>query len=196
MSCASRLIAAADNDEEDEVLIDASMMTLCNFLPDEAATRHWGGLMARSLQPGLQIQLHGTLGAGKTTWVRALLRQLGHTGTVKSPTYGLVEHYLLELNTHSRINLYHFDFYRFNRNEEWSEAGCRDYFRSDSICLVEWPEQAGDLLPAPDLSVSLDYLNQDSESGRLLEIVAMTDAGKTCLKRLFHQMSLSMPADA
>jgi tRNA A37 threonylcarbamoyladenosine biosynthesis protein TsaE len=61
---------------------------------------------------------------------------------------------------------------------------------------VEWPEQAGDLLPAPDLSVSLDYLNQDSESGRLLEIVAMTDAGKTCLKRLFHQMSLSMPADA
>jgi tRNA threonylcarbamoyladenosine biosynthesis protein TsaE len=140
--------------------------------------------------------MHGTLGAGKTTWVRALLRQLGHTGTVKSPTYGLVEHYPLELDKHSRINLYHFDFYRFNRNEEWLEAGCRDYFRPDTICLVEWPEQAGDLLPAPDLSVSLDYLDEDSEHGRLLEIVAMTEAGKICLKHLFHQMSHSLPADA
>jgi tRNA threonylcarbamoyladenosine biosynthesis protein TsaE len=172
------------------------MMTLSNFLPDEAATRRWAGLLAQSLRPGLQIQLHGNLGAGKTTWVRAMLRQLGHTGVVKSPTYGLVEHYSLELNTNSRINLYHFDFYRFNRDEEWLEAGFRDYFRADTVCLVEWPEQAAELLPAPDLSVSLDYLDQDSESGRLLEILAITDAGKTCLKRLFHQMSLSLAADA
>jgi tRNA threonylcarbamoyladenosine biosynthesis protein TsaE len=196
MSCTSCVNADDDNDEENDVLIEASMMTLSNFLPDAAATQHWGGLLAQALQPGLHLQMHGTLGAGKTTWVRALLRQLGHTGTVKSPTYGLVEHYPLELDKHSRINLYHFDFYRFNRNEEWLEAGFRDYFRPDTICLVEWPEQAGDLLPAPDLSVSLDYLDEDSEHGRLLEIVAMTEAGKICLKHLFHQMSHSLPADA
>ncbi len=178
------------------MLIDATMMTLSNFLPDDADTRHWGGLMAQSLQPGLHLQLLGTLGVGKTTWVRAMLRQLGYTGTVKSPTYGLVEHYPLEFNTHSRIDLYHFDFYRFNRNEAWSEAGFRDYFRSDSVCLVEWPQQAPYGLPAPDLSVSLDYLNPESENGRLLEIVARSELGKACLKRLFHHMSHSLAAGA
>ena len=111
-------------------------------LPDEAATLALGALVARGLQPGLNIYLSGELGAGKTTFVRGLLRELGFEGRVKSPTYALVELYVI-----SRLNLYHFDFYRFRDPEEWHEAGFRDLFSASNICLVEWPEKARDLLP-------------------------------------------------
>ena len=97
-------------------------------LPDEAATRALGARLAEALterattkpptRPGLRIYLHGELGAGKTTLVQGLIAALGHTGRVKSPTYTLVELYAL-----SRLNLYHFDFYRFRGESEWREAG-------------------------------------------------------------------------
>ena len=68
---------------------------------------------------------------------RGLLRGLGYEGKVKSPTYTLVEFYKL-----SRLDLYHFDFYRFSDPREWDESGFREYFNSGSVCLVEWPERA------------------------------------------------------
>jgi tRNA threonylcarbamoyladenosine biosynthesis protein TsaE len=123
------------------------------------------------------IYLSGDLGAGKTTLARGLLRGLGYAGRVKSPTYTLVEVYEF-----SRLYLYHFDFYRFNDPQELAEAGFRDYFNSDSVCLVEWPEKAAARLPAADLRI----LMQVAGSGRSVGIFAETEAGEFCLRHLKH----------
>ncbi|WP_334107466.1 tRNA (adenosine(37)-N6)-threonylcarbamoyltransferase complex ATPase subunit type 1 TsaE [Methylobacillus sp.] len=144
-------------------------------LPDEAATLAFGASLAQALKPGINIYLHGDLGAGKTTLVRGLLRELGHVGKVKSPTYTLVEPY-----TVSRLNLYHFDLYRFIDPEEWDVAGFRDYFNPESLCLVEWPEKAQELLPAPDIDIRL----QPEGQGRRVIAHANTDSGKQCLVKL------------
>ena len=146
-------------------------------LPDEAATLALGGRLGSALSAGLTIYLHGDLGAGKTTFVRGLLHYLGYTGKVKSPTYTLVEPYVI-----SGLNLYHFDLYRFIDSEEWEAAGFRDYFNEQSVCLVEWPEQAGDLLPRADIDIHL--LLQDQ--GRQMQVTANSDAGKQCLKSFIH----------
>jgi len=145
------------------------------FLPDEAATLALGNRLARVIEPGLYVALSGDLGSGKTTLARGILRGLGYQQKVKSPTYTLVEHY-----NPSKLNLYHFDFYRFNDPQEWLDAGFRDYFEPRNVCLVEWPERAGDLLPAPDLKISLDA----EGAGRRARISAQTEHGKHCLDRL------------
>src|SRR3982074_1790357 len=98
-------------------------MSLDLNLPDEAATLRLGAALAAGATPGGVLHLRGDLGAGKTTLVRGLLHTLGHTGRVKSPTYTLVEPYTL-----SRLDLYHFDFYRFHDESEWVASGFRDYF--------------------------------------------------------------------
>lgn len=151
---------------------------LTRYLADEDATLALGAELARAIEPGLVIYLHGELGAGKTTLARGLLRGLGHSGKVKSPTYTLVELYPF-----SRLSLYHFDFYRFADPREWVDAGFRDYFNADSVCLVEWPEKAGDSLPAPDLRIDLDVA-ATTTGGRDLRITAQTEAGKKCLERI------------
>ncbi|MFM0501284.1 tRNA (adenosine(37)-N6)-threonylcarbamoyltransferase complex ATPase subunit type 1 TsaE [Paraburkholderia caffeinilytica] len=129
---------------------------------------------------GLQVQLVGDLGAGKTTLVRATLRGLGHTGRVRSPTYTLVEPYVLERPA-GELTLYHFDLYRFTDPAEWADAGFREYFDSGAICLVEWPQRAGRLLGVPDLVFSLD-LDSGGE-GRVLVARAYSESGKACLER-------------
>jgi tRNA threonylcarbamoyladenosine biosynthesis protein TsaE len=138
-------------------------------LPDEAATLQLGAGLAKGAAPGRVLHLRGDLGSGKTTLVRGLLRALGQPGRVKSPTYTLVELYSV-----SSLNLYHFDFYRFKDRAEWLNSGFRDYFNPDSICIVEWPERAGDLLSPPDVEVRLEFdgaarmafFKTNSESGR------------------------------
>ncbi|MCB5184265.1 tRNA (adenosine(37)-N6)-threonylcarbamoyltransferase complex ATPase subunit type 1 TsaE [Methylobacillus gramineus] len=144
-------------------------------LADEAATLAFGAKLAQVLQPGLNLYLHGDLGAGKTTLVRGILRALGHEGKVKSPTYTLVEPYSV-----SRLNLYHFDLYRFIDPEEWDAAGFRDYFNPQSLCLVEWPEKAQELLPAPDIDVCI----RPEGLARHIQLTANTDAGTQCLEKL------------
>ena len=119
-------------------------------LPDEAATLRLGAALAPGIGPGHVLHLRGDLGAGTTTLARGLLRALGYTGRIKSPTYSLVELYAL-----SRLNLYHFDFYRFEDREEWLASGFREYFNPQSACIVEWPERAGDLLAQPDVEIHL-----------------------------------------
>ena len=101
---------------------------------------------------GLVLHLRGELGSGKTTLVRGLLRALGYPGRVKSPTYALVDPYSV-----LSLNLYHFDFYRFKDRSEWLNSGFREYFNPESLCVVEWPERAGDLLAPPDLEIHLRY---------------------------------------
>lgn len=147
------------------------------FLAAEADTLALGAELARGLRPGLVIYLYGDLGAGKTTLVRGLLRALGVTERVKSPTFALVELYTI-----SRLYLYHFDFYRFTRPEEWADAGLQEYFNQESVCLVEWPEKAGGRLPAPDVTIQMDV----SGIGRSIAIHAASEAGRNCLGLLQH----------
>ena len=146
-------------------------------LPDEAATSAFGARLARVIAPGLSLYLHGDLGSGKTTLARGLLRGLGYQGRVKSPTYTLVELY-----TVSRLNLYHFDFYRFRDAKEWRDAGFNEYFNDASVCLVEWPEKAGGLLPRADLDITLEFAGE----GRNLSVHGGTETGKACLHRLMQ----------
>ena len=126
----------------------------------------------------LNISLIGDLGAGKTTFARYLIQSLGYVGKVKSPTYTLVEPYQLTINKQA-VDFYHFDLYRFADEEEWEAAGFREYFNAHSICLVEWPDKAGDLIPQADIDV---YLSLAGE-GRSMELQANTTVGKQCLDR-------------
>ena len=149
-------------------------MTTQLHLPNAAATERVGAALARALIGGMVIALHGDLGTGKTTLVRGVLRELGWTGSVKSPTYTLVEYYPI-----SSLYLYHFDFYRFADPSEWETAGLADCFRSDSVCLVEWPERVTGLLPPADLDVTLHHVAQEA-GGRDLAVASSTAAGDRC----------------
>ena len=144
-------------------------------LPAEQDTAAFGHALAAILHAGMTVWLRGELGAGKTTLVRAILRGMGVTGPIKSPTYTLVEPYNI-----SSLYLYHFDFYRLKSYDEWVDAGFRDYFSGDALCLVEWPEKAGPELPRADLDLQLVIAG----SGRTLMLNANTEAGRNCLRRL------------
>ena len=146
-------------------------------LADEQATLKLGADFARSLIAGVNVYLHGDLGAGKTTLVRGALNGLEFFGKVKSPTYTLVEPYQVQINK-KMTNLYHFDLYRFMDEEEWEAAGFRDYFNSNSICLIEWPDKAGSLIPQADIDVYLEL----SGEGRIARLIGNTTAGKVCLE--------------
>jgi tRNA threonylcarbamoyladenosine biosynthesis protein TsaE len=147
-------------------------------LADEQATLDAGAALAKHLQAGINVYLHGDLGAGKTTFARGVLRGLGFAGKVKSPTYTLVEPYSL-LIQQNPLDFYHFDLYRFADEEEWEAAGFREYFNTHSVCLVEWPDKAGDLIPQADIDVYLSLAGD----GRSLRFLANTVAGKKCLER-------------
>jgi tRNA threonylcarbamoyladenosine biosynthesis protein TsaE len=144
-------------------------------LPDESATQRLGGILAPLLRPGMVVFLEGDLGAGKTSFARSVIHARGHRGSVKSPTYSLVEVYVV-----SSLYLYHFDFYRFEAQEEFLDAGFDEYFNAHAICLVEWPERAAGCLPAPDLRLRLHH----ARLGRRVEALANSSTGVQCLKLL------------
>ena len=151
------------------------------FLPDEAATLALGAALDHALEPGLIVYLRGELGAGKTTLVRGVLRELGYQGAVRSPTYTLVEVYEV-----SRLNLHHFDFYRFHDPREWIDAGFRESFDDRSVSLIEWPEKAAGSLPPADLEIAL----QVSGSGRSASFTRISVRGQKCLARLAERFPL------
>ena len=148
-------------------------------LHDEAGTAALGAALARALAPGLAIYLHGDLGAGKTALTRALLHAAGHAGTVKSPTYTLSEPYAIRLDGRA-VNVIHFDLYRMGSPEEFLDAGFREDFNGDNICIVEWPEKADRVLPPADINLFLTV----SGNGRDVELQASTALGNSCLQRL------------
>ncbi len=141
----------------------------------EALGGQLGQLMATS-PSAFTLFLQGTLGAGKTTLSRGILRALGHRGAVKSPTYTLVETYSLGNRT-----LHHFDLYRLGDPEELEYLGIRDYLAGDNLCLIEWPERGEGLLPPPDWRLVIEPLPE----ARRVHLHAETPAGEALLRALW-----------
>jgi tRNA threonylcarbamoyladenosine biosynthesis protein TsaE len=127
------------------------------LLASADATAELGAAIARALAPraGAVIYLIGPLGAGKTTLARGLLRELGVTGTIRSPTYTLLEPYDVAGRT-----LVHLDLYRLKDERELEPLGLRDYSPTSTWWLVEWPERGGAKLPRADLTVRLAHAGE------------------------------------
>ena len=132
---------------------------------------------ARELIPVLRdrgvVALYGGMGAGKTTLVAALLREMGSTDEITSPTFALVNDYLVPAsapgdtdNAHAR-HVYHFDFYRIDDVREAFDLGYEEYFYSGELCLVEWPEKIEELLPPDTLHLRIDTLH---DGGRRIAV--------------------------
>jgi tRNA threonylcarbamoyladenosine biosynthesis protein TsaE len=159
---------------------DDSGQALELHLADEAATTALGSKVAPCVAPGMTVFLCGDLGTGKTTLARGLIRALGFPGKVKSPTFTLVELYVI-----SGLYLYHFDFYRFEDSRELSDAGFREHFNERSLCLVEWPEKARGELPRPDLKIELEI---DASGGRSARLSSATETGDRCIVALKRRL--------
>lgn len=134
-------------------------------IDSEAAMLDLGAELARLIPPGCMIYLKGDLGAGKTTFVRGMLRALGVHGPVKSPTYTIVEPYLL-----AGRPIYHVDLYRINDPQELYYLGVREWLTAETICLVEWPELGGQVLPPADIVIQIDY----HDAARKITFTALT----------------------
>jgi len=136
------------------------------YLNDTEATEQFGASLYNVLPTKCVIFLQGDLGAGKTTLVRGFLRAAGYNGTVKSPTYNIVEEYAIAQQT-----VFHFDLYRLSAPEELEWIGINDYFAQQSIFFIEWPDLGLGFLPEPDIIIALSQ----QEQGRML---VMTDNTK------------------
>jgi tRNA threonylcarbamoyladenosine biosynthesis protein TsaE len=158
------------------------------FLADESATLAAGKNLAAALvhEQHLQekqhqrwiIYLQGKLGAGKTTLSRGILQALGHQGSIKSPTYTLVEPYELMHGELVNKNIYHFDLYRLKDPQELEYMGAQEYFDQGFLCLVEWPEQGEGFLPPADVTITLST----EQEGRRMIISASGSKGEQLLK--------------
>ncbi|HWH81623.1 MAG TPA: tRNA (adenosine(37)-N6)-threonylcarbamoyltransferase complex ATPase subunit type 1 TsaE [Burkholderiaceae bacterium] len=146
--------------------------------PDEAACAASAAALAtRAALRDAFVELHGPLGAGKTTFARHLLRALGVVGPIKSPTYAVLEPYEIEIGG-APVILSHFDFYRFDDPQEWEDAGFRDVFAASGLKLAEWPEKAEGLLPEADLQIHIEPLDGDA---RRVRFDAHTARGRALL---------------
>ena len=179
--------------------------------PTEAACAASAARLAQALRaaPGLHdafIELHGPLGAGKTTFVRHLLHALGVQGRVKSPTYAVVEEYEVDATGPANVpasapwHIWHFDFYRFDDPQEWEDAGFRDVFASPGLKLAEWPEKAEELLPPADVRIDIDAVfdpdidragvdadaeaEADAHPARIARVTALTALGARAVELL------------
>lgn len=131
------------------------------FLQNTEETEQFGAELYEYLSSKSVVYLYGNLGAGKTTLVRGYLRAAGYLGTVKSPTYNLVEEYLI-----NGKKIHHFDLYRITMPEELEWIGIDDYFNLQSVCFIEWPKRGEGFLPKPDVIITLTTQG----TGRIAEI--------------------------
>ncbi len=136
------------------------------------------------------VHISGDLGAGKTTLCRGILRAMGHSGAVKSPTFTLVEPY--EVNHQGeKVDVYHFDLYRLSDPGELDYVGVDEYFRSDSLCLIEWPEKASGFLPTYDLHIGIDV----SGEKRIICITANTVHGEKVCEQVIQAYKEVLPGN-
>lgn len=138
-------------------------------------TQSLGAALASVLRGGTTIYLYGDLGAGKTTFVRGLLRALGISGRVKSPSYTIVEPYETD-----KFEVFHFDLYRLNHADELRQIGLETYFTDSAVCVIEWPDKGQPILPAPDVACYFDIIG----TGRQIRFEARTVRGEEILARL------------
>ncbi len=174
------------------------MTSYATPLADEAATVAFGSslalafieLLAKQPKTHLCLHLRGDLGAGKSTLARALLRGLGVTGKIKSPTYALLEPYDSAYGL-----LLHMDLYRLTEAAELEYLGVDSLFSEATLMLIEWPEKAGAMLPAPDLDISLGHYEnlsqagkagqvEEDQPGRTLQMTALSASGNLLMPKL------------
>ena len=171
-SDASAGLASAGADPDNEPIGGLALR-----LSDEAATDRLASAIALCLTPGVRIHLSGELGAGKTRLARGLLRALGHRGSVRSPTFTLLEPY-----SFASFTVYHFDFYRFTGENDWRDAGFDEALDDPTgVVLIEWSERAGGRLPLPDLHLILTVGPADE---RLVQIHPHSARGRAWLNTL------------
>lgn len=152
------------------------------YLPDEAAVAALACRLAPELEQGGVIHLQGDLGAGKTTFARALISALGVSGRIKSPTYALIESYRVP-----GLAIHHLDLYRIADPGELEWLGLDELQAETSLVLVEWPERGGDALPAADLRLSLAHAGP----GRSLRALARSHRGEAWLARISASPSVA-----
>ncbi len=164
------------------------MKTAEYLFANETETAAFATRLAHAITPfiqqGFTLYLSGELGAGKTFFTQQLLRAWNYSGVVKSPTYGLVEVYVLPIG-----NICHFDLYRLNTPEELEDIGFRDYWGPGQLCIVEWPVRGGELLPNPDVALLLQTVPAEElteKSGEAFSVrkLIMTLYGETDLLRV------------
>lgn len=152
------------------------MLSCQLHIADAEAMEALGARLAQaSAEGGLLVHLHGDLGAGKTTLVRGFLRGLGHTGSVRSPTYTLVEPYEFP-----QRQVYHLDLYRLGDAEELEWIGLRDLLDGSSVALIEWPERGRGVLPPADLEIYIEY----RDCAREVTVTGLSPAGERVAQQL------------
>jgi len=166
-------------------------------LPDSGATEALGVALARAYlamssavsptaSSGAVVHLRGELGSGKTTCARSLLHTLGVTGTVRSPTYTLVDTYSISDGHGHTLNCVHVDLYRIRSGTEVEELGLRDLTGPGYLMLIEWPEKSGGAVPPADLDLHLAYAGE----ARAASVRATGDVGGSWLEKLSFDSSL------
>jgi tRNA threonylcarbamoyladenosine biosynthesis protein TsaE len=142
-------------------------------------TEHYSEQIARQFAACLEapavLTFSGEIGAGKTTFIRAMLRSLGVQSTIKSPTFSLVESY-----QGTSLQIHHFDLYRIHDETELDYIGFRDYFRNNAVCCIEWPERAMTYLAKPDIQFTLTM----EGAGRAMQLQAFSTVGNKMLSCL------------
>lgn len=146
-------------------------------LPSEESVVCLAGQFASCLFAPLVIYLRGDLGAGKTTYARALIHALGYRGRVKSPSYGLLESYAI-----NEFNVLHLDLYRIEDPSELDYLALRDLFDVNSVLLVEWPEKGDGFLPLADVVILFD----EAENQRFADVFSGTDTGQKLLESVIN----------
>ena len=155
-----------------------SMTQLRVLLANEQKMHAFGEEIAKAVtcvNRPLLIVLNGDLGAGKTTLSRGILLGLGHMGAVKSPTYTILEPYDLEIG-----KVFHFDLYRLMDPEELYDIGFNDYLSEAQLCMIEWPDKGGGLVPKADISLQIN----SNGLGREVILTAQTGFGSQCVDQL------------
>jgi tRNA threonylcarbamoyladenosine biosynthesis protein TsaE len=157
--------------------------TFSFYLEDEQATERLGRVLAKQRPPSAVIYLMGDLGAGKTTFSRGFIQACGHQGVVKSPTYTLIEPYMLSQQT-----IYHLDLYRLSDPEELEYLGMDLLTQPETISLVEWPERGVPSLPPADLTLTL----KRQQTGRQAILTAHTPAASQWLAKAKSHLGLDI----